>query len=850
MLRAAVKSIAGHKLRLFLMALAIVSGVAFVSGTFILTDTLRAAFSDVFSELNSGIDVSVRAEAAFTSVQSATGGRARVPADLVDDIRALPDVAAADGVVVGYAQFLDKDGKAIAPQGPPTLGVNWNESDELNLADLREGRAPLGPGEVAMDAFTAEDNGFVVGDRVRILTILPPEEFEIVGIFGFGELDNFLGATVAAFETAEAQRLTDSAGEFTSIDVAAAPGVTREEAQAAIAAILPSGFEAVTQDVLNDEASDQINEGFLDIFNIFLLVFAGVAVFVGAFIIANTFSIIVSQRRKELALLRAVGASGGQVTMMVLAEALLVALVASAVGIVAGALVAIGLKGAFAAFGADLPSTGLVFQARTIIVGMVVGVVVTSLAAVVPALSASRVPPIAAMRDVSITPKATGGRRAAFGSGLTGLGVVLLLVGLFTGVGNAFLLLGMGVILVFLGVAFLSPLFAGRVANIVGWPAHRLFGMIGLLARENATRRPVRTAATAAALMIGVALVSFAMVFTESLTVSAGAVIEDAVAADLIVSTPASGPPLPISPQLARDLEALPEIDVATGVRFGEFEYEGDRKQLGAIDPARILEVTNVDFVVGSVADLAGPGFAVHVDAAADLDWSVGDVVTVTFAATGVQQVPVVGIYEAEEALIGSFTVGYDFHAANFPDALDFIVFANVAAGVDAADAEAAVQPLEERYPNVEFQSLAEFRQSTEDALAQLLAIVSVLLTLALIIALLGITNTLALSVVERTREIGLLRAVGLSRRQTRRMVRYEAMIIAAFGALLGVGLGVFFGFVVVRAAADFGFNAFAIPVGSLVTLLIIATLAGVFAATSPARRAAKLNILEAIAYE
>lgn len=849
MFKAALKGLAGHRGRLIRTALSIVAGVAFVAGTFILTDTLRSSFDDLFGILNEGIDAQVRTEAPFTSDQGFTSGREPVSAELLGEIRALPEVAAADGSVYGWAIIVDKSGNAIQPQAP-TLGFSWSEgAEELNIADLRTGRAPEAPDEVTMDAGTAVDNGFVVGDRVTIITESGTEQYTLVGTFGFDEVDNLLGSTNVAWVVPTAQRVMNVAG-FVEINVAAADGVDADALIGAIDRILPNDIEVIGQDALVQEQTD-LTDSAISIFNTALLVFAGVALFVGAFTIANTFSIIVAQRTREMALYRAVGATGGQVQRMVLLESLVIAVIASVIGVGAGALVAMGLTGAFSALGVDLPSAGLVFKPRTAIVGMSVGIIVTTAAAISPAITASRVPPVAAMRDIHHDGERVSRQRLLSGSLVTIIGIVLLVDGLYFDPPFELAFVGAGALVFFLGVALLSPLIAGRMARIIGFPARRLFGMTGKLARENAGRRPVRTAATAGALMIGIALVSFFLIFNESLKVSFVGAIDRALAADVIVAEPGDGPPNPISPQLAVDLEALPEVAVATGVRAGEARFDGATRFVNGIDPTRILAVANVEFTAGGIDRLAEPGtMIVRAERADENGWSVGDSVPVEFVRTGMQAIEVVGIYEGEEAFTGNYNLGYATFDANFAGAYDSAVFADFAEGVTPEQGMAAIAPLSEAYANVEFQSQAEYKASFEESLDQALVFLTVLLVLAILIALMGITNTLALSVLERTREIGLLRAVGMTRRQVRRMIRYEALIVAVFGAVLGVGVGFFFGWIVVQASAGIGIDTFAVPLASVLVVFLIAGVAGILAATSPARKAAKLNVLDAIAYE
>lgn len=847
MFKAAFKGLSGHKGRLIRTALSIVAGVAFVAGTFILTDTLRSSFDDLFGILNEGIDAQVRTEAPFTSDQGFTSGRDPVSAELLAEIQALPEVGAAEGTVYGWAVIIDKDGDAIQPQAP-TLGFSYGEAEELNIADLRTGRAPQGLDEVTMDAGTATDNGFVVGDLVTIITETGTEQFTLVGTFGFDEVDNLLGSTNVAWVTATAQRVMNVDG-FVEINVAAADGVDADALLAAIDQIIPSNVEAIGQDALVQEQTD-LTDSAINIFNTALLVFAGVSLFVGAFTIANTFSIIVAQRTREMALYRAVGATGGQVQRMVLMETLIIAVIASAIGVAAGALVAMGLKGAFAGLGLELPAAGLVFKPRTVIVAMTVGIVVTTLASISPAITASRVPPVAAMRDMARDGERVSLRRLLSGGSVVLIGLALLINGLFFDPPLELAFVGAGALAFFLGVALLSPLIAGRMARIIGFPARRLFGMTGKLARENAGRRPVRTAATAGALMVGIGLVSFFMIFNESLKVSFLGAIDNALSADVVVGG-TSDPPVPISPQLAVDLESLPEVALATGVRAGEVRIDGTTRLVNGIDPARITSVTNVEFISGGIEALADPGtMIVRADRAEEKGWVLGDIVSVEFTRTGAQAIEVVGIYEGEEAFVGNYNIGYSTFDANFTGAADSVVFADFAEGIDPEQGMAALAPLAAAYPNVDFQSQADYKVSFEESLDQALLFLTVMLVLALLIALMGITNTLALSVFERTREIGLLRAVGMTRRQIRRMIRYEALIVAVFGAVMGVGIGLFFGFLVVEASAGIGIDQFAVPLSQIVVVFFVAGLAGILAATTPARKAAKMNVLDAIAYE
>jgi putative ABC transport system permease protein len=844
--RLALRSALGHKLRLLMTALAIIAGVAFVSGTYVLSDSITAAFDDLFGRITSGSDVTVRAASGFTDAQS-FAERRRVPDDLIAVIEAVPGVEAAAGYVDGFAQIVDKEGEAISPVGPPTLGATWVANEDLNTATLRTGRGPQGPGEVAIDAGTAQEYGFTIGDPVEILFATQPSEtFTLVGTFGFGELDNLLGATAAAFELETAQRVLDAPGEVSAIDVRAMSGVSQSELAADIEAVLPDGFEAVSQGTLADEQAQAVSEG-LGFLTTGLLVFAGVAVFVAAFIIYNTFSIIVAQRVRELAMLRAIGATASQVTGMVIIEALFVGLVGSLLGIAAGVLLAALLKASMAGLGFELPSAGLPIALRTIVVSIAVGMIVTALSAILPARKAAKVAPVEAMRVGLTSEEPPARRRIVVGGLVTLAGLGALTLGLTDTVSAELPFVGAGALLIFLGVAALSPLAARPIARAFGAPLPRLYGVTGTLAQENSMRNPYRTATTAAALMIGLALVAFFFIFGNSLKATAGVVIEESLSADYIIdSTTFQG----FSDAVADDLEALPEIDVATGLKFGQFRLGGTNQTLFGVDPAEIEQVANLDVVSGRMADLAGGGMALHEDQAADWNAPVGGEIEVEFAADGVRRLPVVAVYAGDTALTGSFVISTETYEQHFVNRLDSVALATIAPGVEPEAARVAVDRVAAAHPNVEVRDQAEFKQQQIDQVNSLLSLITALLALALVIALLGITNTLALSIFERTREIGLLRAVGMSRRQVRRMVRWEAVIVSLFGALLGLTIGTFFGWAVVQASASIGITEFALPVGTLVIIFVLAGLAGIVAAVLPARRAARLNVLQAIQYE
>jgi putative ABC transport system permease protein len=850
-LKATLKGIAAHKLRLALTALAVILGVSFVAGTYVLTDTISNTFTELFQTTTKGTDVAVRSRAAISSPdQGGFQTRDPMPQALVEQVAAVDGVKAAEGSVSGFAQFIGKDGKPVTTGGAPTLGVSISSVPELRGAtELRSGRYPSGPGEVAMDAATARKHKFAAGDRVKVLLQGPARTFTLVGTIGFGQADNLAGATLAGFDLATAQQVLDRQGKYDEIDVVAAPGVSQEALRDRVAAAIDPRYEALTGKQLAKESADSISKGLGRFLSTALLAFAGVALFVGAFIIFNTFSIIVAQRTRELALLRCLGASRRQVLTSVLTESAVVGVVASVVGLGLGVLVAQGLRALLKAFGADLPTSATQVLPRTVVVALVVGVGVTVLSSVVPALKATRVPPVAALREeAAVAPARSGRRRTVVGVLVTGLGVALLLLGLFKDAGNRLANVGAGALVIFLGIAVLSPLVARPLARLIGWPFASAFREPGKLARQNAMRNPRRTASTAAALMIGLALVTFVSIFAASIKASATQVLDKSVAADYILNTKQFQP---FSTQVAERLAKLPELEAVAATRVGPFKLHGQTKTLTAADPTAYARVVRTETTAGSLSDLAGPagGLAVKDTVAKANGWKLGTSVPMEFLSTGVQQVPVRAIYK-DNNVNGDYLLPLSLYQRNFSTQADQQVLAKAAPGVSPDASRAAIDRVLADFPNVEVRDQAEYKAEQARQIDQLLGLVSALLGLAILIALFGIVNTLALSIFERVRELGLLRAIGMTRGQLRRMVRWEAVIIAVLGAVLGLAVGAFFGWAMVRALAKQGISEFAVPVGQLVGYVLAAGVAGVLAAVLPGRRAAKVDMLRAITTE
>jgi putative ABC transport system permease protein len=842
--RIAFKSLLARKLRLVTTSLAVLLGVAFMSGTFVLTDTIGRTFDTLFADASAGTDAVVRSKAVL---QGDFGNqRDRVSAAVLDTVRSVPGVADVAGHVEGYAQVVGRDGKAVGNpgQGAPTFGRSWTTVAKLNPFRVVDGTAPTSDDTVVLDRYTAKTAGYGVGDTITVLVEKGPQRVRVAGVATFGEADGTGGATNVMFTTAAAQRLIGAPGTYDIVAAVAADGVSQTELRDRLARALPATAEAVTGKQYTEENQSAIKRQ-LRFFNTFLLVFALVALLVGSFIIYNTFSIIVAQRGREMALLRAVGASRRQVLASVLVEAVVVGLIAAAVGLAAGIGIAAGLKGLLKAFGVDIPAGGIVFLPRTVVVALVAGVGVSVASAFFPARRAAKVPPVAAMRALAIEQDVRMRRRTVVGGVVTAIGAAFLLTGLFREGGNKGASVGLGATIVFFGVAALGPVFARPVSRFIGAPLPRLRGMPGTLARENAMRNPKRTASTAAALMIGVGLVGFITIFAASAKTSINESIDRAFSGDFVIDSGTFGFG-GLSPDLATTLDGLREVEAVSGFRIAQAKVEGANKFVAAVDPVQFDKILDLDVAEGSLAAL-GPGdVAVDVGTARNKGWRIGTEVPMTFPKTGDQRLRIAALYRRSD-VGGQYVLSIAAFDANFNQHLDSSVFVSRADGVSAADARRAVEAVAKAYPNAKLQDQTEFKAAQAAQINQLLGLIYVLLALAVVIALLGIANTLALSIFERTRELGLLRAVGMTRRQLRSAVRWESVLIALFGTALGLAIGLFFGWALVRALEDEGFDKLTVPFGQLVFVVLIAALAGIGAAVWPGWRASRLDMLKAI---
>ena len=845
MFRLAMKGALARRLRLALTATAIVIGVAFVSGTLVLTDTLNATFDQIFGNATKGVSVVVRGEQAFEA--SGDNGpvdeRGLVPDAALAQVRQVPGVSDAVGDAGGYAQLVYK-GKAVVNGGAPNLGTAWVGDGPLSSLHLVKGAAPVAADEVVIDEKSAEKFSIPLGAPVGVVVSGRTTPAKVVGVVRFGEGSSLAGATLTAFAPQTAQKLLlGTADKWSTLQIGAEPGVSQEALRARVArALAGEHLQVLTEKQYVADQSDAVKSGF-QFFNILLLVFAFISVFVAVFIIFNTFTVLVAQRTRELALLRALGAGRGQVMRAVVFEALAVGIFAGVVGLGLGVVVAAGLRALISSFADGLDTTSLQIQPRTIIVGMLVAVVVTVAAAVVPAVRASRVPPIAAMRDDFVLPTASLRRRNIVGAVLLAVGIGLLVLGVRGG--NA-LEIGLGAIAMFRAATALSPLLSQPIVGGLGRLLPRIWGTTGRLARENALRNPRRTAATSSALMIGIALTTTMSVMAASITTSANAAIDKSVGADFIITAKNFAP---VSDSVARNVAAVPGAGAVTSFRSGSMKVRGSVKQVQGATGDTVADTLRLNVVDGSVDDVPLGDVIISEEEAKSRHLRVGSTLPVEFALTHQQTLTVTGIY-AKNPIAGAYVIGLDTYDANFRNRLDIVVAVKAADGTNLGTLRQGLATALKATPNLELRDQTQFKQDQKRQINQVLIFVLALLVLSLVIAWLGIVNTLALSVFERTREIGLLRAVGMATRQVRRMIRLEAVVIAVFGALLGIVLGLGYGTALVQALSSQGIDTTSIPWGQVVGYLLIGVVAGITAAWWPARRASKLDVLQAISSE
>ncbi len=853
MTRVALKGLLGRKLRASLTAIAIVLGVAMVSGTYVLTDTIKSAFSTVFSTVYKNTDAVVTTKSAVGGGDNnRNSGTPALPGSLLTQIRALPGVAQAVGGISDSAGLVGHNGKVISRGGAPGLAFSYTPAGRrFNPLTLTKGTWPSGPDQVVIDSSTASKEHFLLGDRVGVVARGPVVPFRIVGTAKFGGVSSLGGATIAVFTLARAQELFNKQGHYDTINIAGGHGVSPARLVSEIRPILPPNAQVRTGQAQAHQATKDTS-GFLNIFQDFLLAFGGIALFVGSFVIANTLSITIAQRTRELATLRTLGATRRQVLGSVLVEAFVIGLLASIVGLFLGLALAKGLNSLLVSFGIDLPQASTVFRTRTVIISLLVGVLITVLAALRPALRATRIPPIAAVREGSVLPPSRFARFGTLGAGaMIGAAVALMLVGLFVGgltTATRLLAIGIGAVALFLGVAMLAPKLVPPLARLLGWPATRIGGAAGTLARGNAARNPSRTASTASALMIGLTLVTLVGVLAAGLRARFQDSVNQLFVANYAVTANDNFTPIGVASENA--LRRVPGVEVVAGVRAGDGRAFGSKVNVTGVPPD-VSQVIAVKWKSGSPqtpAQLGSGGAFVskayakakHLHAGSPLSLELPSGATLHLVLRGIYSPPKGG------SPYGDITISQARFDSVYQNPQSIYTFINIAGGVTPANTKKLEAALRS-FPDAKLQTKSQFTHNQLQGLTTLLNLLYVLLSLSIIVSLFGIINTLVLVVFERTRELGMLRAVGMTRRQIRRMIRHESIITALLGAAFGIPLGIVLALLVGVAIK---YAAFTIPVGTLVVFVIAAVVAGLVAAIWPARRAAKLNVLEALQYE
>jgi putative ABC transport system permease protein len=840
MYRLTFKSILANKVRFALTTFGVILAVSFVVSAFVLADGLRSSFRDVSKDITAGVDLEVRNHADFGDTPPLSADTVSVVAAVDGVASAVPNIEAAENAV----RPIKADGGSIATDGPPQLAFNWIDDEELSAFTLVAG-APPQRGEFTMDVDAAAKHGFVIGDAYAIMAPGGRVELTLSGTSSFGADNATLGAVLMQMNTDQASELFGIDG-INSVKVQIADGSDAARVQAAVAAAVPTAEVVDHATVLEETASDFTRE--IDVVGNILLGFGGVAVFVSVFIIYNTFAIVVGQRTRELALLRSIGADPKQVRRSVLGESFVMGVLASIGGIGGGIGVAKGLDALFGAMGVDLTEYPLILAPRTLVAAAVLGVGVTMLAAIGPARRAATVPPIAALATGADAGAVRSRTRATVGLALVGAGLVAGAGGLGAAGSTSVTVVALtsGALALLLGVTVLSPLAVGGVTRTLGWPMRAVAGVTGRMAQVNAARNARRTATTAAALMIGLALVSTALVVGESVKARIGSTFEQSAKADYFLTDDLDEVDFPAT--LAPDLGDSDVVAAATGFTNVEARVDGNVTDVVGFDFGQIDDVLHLDVRAGRFdPDVAHP-LVISVDEATAIDAGLGDLLVVEFANGSRAETTIVGLFADQGVLTQDYLVDTSVLADAGVSPTPEWLAVSIADGASPTEVDALVARLSDEFPYASVETAAEFRQRIEGTVDKVLTMVNVMVALAVIIALIGIANTLALSVFERTRELGLIRAVGMSRRQLRRMVRLEAALVALFGATLGVGLGVLFGVGVVAALPASFASGVTVPVVPIAVVVLVAAGAAVTAAWLPARRAGRLDVLEAIA--
>jgi putative ABC transport system permease protein len=851
----ALKGMWGRKLRTFLTALAIVLGVSMISGTYVLTDTITHAFDSIFTESYKNSDAVITGKVAFKNQESDTISAPAFPATVLDKVRQLPDVEAASGTVQDEAKLLNRDGKIISSGGGDALafGIDPREDQRFNALKLESGAWPIGSGQIVIDKKTSGKADYSVGDTIGVSTADGVREFEITGIASFAGASSLGGATISVFDVPTAQELFDKAGQLDEVQVAGKQGVAPEQLASAIRPLLPPTAQVRTGADQVHEATQETNSG-LGILQKILLAFAAIALFVGSFVIANTLSITIAQRVREFATLRTIGGSRRQVLRTVMLEALVVGIIASVAGLFLGLGLAKGLNAMFVALGVEFPSGGTIFATRTIIVSLAVGTIVTLLASMRPALKATRVPPIAAVREGATLPPSRFRRLGPIVSLVTlALGILLLVYGIFGSgltTANRLLSLGFGTLILFVGVSLNAKRAVRPLASVLGWPGTRIGGTPGTLARENAMRNPSRTASTASALMIGLALITFVAILGQGLRASFQDAVDKLFVANYAIT--AQNGFDPFTKEADSAAAVTPGVTAVSAIRSGDGKVFGNEILVTGVQP-NLAKTVRMDWSQGTKsvpAELGRDGAFVDKDYAKDHDLSVGSLIPLETPTAKVLQLRVKGVFDPPKggSPFGNVTISAATFDANYSKPQNIMTFINMKDGINDANT-ARLKLSVNAFPEAKIQTAEEFKDNQASIINKVLNILYGLLGLSVIISLFGVVNTLVLSVFERTRELGMLRAVGMTRRQVRSMIRHESIVTALIGGALGIAVGVFLAVLTTQALSDEGI-VLAIPWLTLALFVVATIVAGILAAVLPARRASRLNVLEALQYE
>ena len=857
MIAVSLKGLWGRKLRTLLTALAIILGVAMISGTYVLTDTITAAFTNIVDDSFTNADAVISGKVAFKNDDAKNGEGAvpAFPASVLTKVKQLPEVAAASGEVGDQAKLLGHDGKVISTGGGGSIGSSVDPANDARFTPLKlvSGQWPVGGSQIAIDKHTADTQHFGVGDTIGVAANQGTRRFEITGVATYADSASIGAATIAIFDVPTAQRLFSKVGKYDGIQVAAKDGVTPEKLVSEIRPLLPATAKVKTAAAQTASAVDDVHSS-LGMMQKFLLAFGAIALFVGAFVISNTLSITIAQRVREFATLRTIGGSRRQVLRTVLVEAFVVGALASVVGLFLGLAIAKGLNALFAAIGIEFPKGDTVFATRTVVVSLLVGIIVTLLASLRPALKATRVPPIAAVREGAALPAARLSRFGPVASLVTlAVGILVLVFGIFGGgltTASRLLALGLGTLVLFVGVSLNAKRAVRPLASLLGWPGTKLGGTAGTLARENAMRNPSRTAATASALMIGLALITYVAILGAGLRASYGDAVDKLFAGDYALT--AENGFDPFAKQADAAVATAAGVTAVSPIRGGDGRAFGDNIQVTGVT-SNLAQTVHIDWLHGSAgvpAQLGKTGAFVNKDYAKTNHLSLGSPIAVTTPTGRVLHLRLKGIFDPPKggSPFGAVTISAASFDANYSAPRDVMALINVKGGVSDANT-ARLEAALSSFPDARIQTASQFKQTQEDDINIGLNVLYGLLGLSVLISIFGIVNTLVLSVFERTRELGMLRAVGMTRRQVRRMIRFEGIITSLIGGTLGIAVGVFLAVLTTQALSDQGV-VFAIPWRTMAIFILGITAVGLLASVLPARRASRLNILKALQYE